>query len=74
MGMVAAIIGVFLALMVCMIALQICWALVKWLVKLLYRFVMWYRHRNACFWLCFGRAYFFCAEIAFFCPFKGRGV
>lgn len=47
MGIVAAGIGVFLALMVCMIALQICWALAKWLIKLLYRFALWCMHRKS---------------------------
>lgn len=47
MWIVLSLITLFLALVVGMAVLQICWALLKWLVKLLYRFVMWCRHRNA---------------------------
>ncbi len=47
MWVVLTLISLFVALMFGMFAFQICWAILKWLVKLLYRFVLWCKNRNA---------------------------
>jgi len=46
MWVIVSLIALFMALFFGMLAVKICWALLKWIIKLLYRFFVWFRHRN----------------------------